>query len=117
MPAVGGSRSARHAAHTDHGRVTRRLPLPTPAAGTAACRAARTLRASPRSGLTPRPPQCPSSSQAVSPSVRALVAPELLDSEPNVTPPRSFARLPTLPRACLPKLDRELAATSQYEKE
>src|SRR5438128_403142 len=35
-----------------------------------------------RSGLTPPPPQWSSSSQAVSPSVRALIAPEVLDSEP-----------------------------------
>src|SRR2546428_2613949 len=61
--------------------------LPTRAAGAAACCAGRRLPVSPRSGLTPRPPRCSSSSQAVSPSVRALIAPEVLDSEPKVTPP------------------------------
>src|SRR5262245_1543395 len=50
-------------------------------------RLARRPPAFPRSGLTPRPLRCSSSSQAVSPSVRALIAPEVLDSEPKVTPP------------------------------
>src|SRR5437016_3248247 len=55
--------------------------------------------ASPRSGLTPRPTRCSSSPQAVSPSVRALIAPEVLLANRRLHRPFSFTRFLTLPRA------------------
>src|SRR5262245_61131414 len=76
----------------------RRLPLPTSAAGTAACSAERTSPASPRSGLTPRPPRCSSLSRAVSPSVRAFVAPVVLSANRRLHRPLSFTHPSTLPR-------------------
>src|SRR5436309_2728120 len=72
------------------------LPPPTFAAGAPACPAGRTLPASPRSRLTPRPTRCSSSSRAASPSVRALVAPEVLVANRRLHRPLSFTRLLTL---------------------
>src|SRR5207247_7304089 len=99
----------RCAVRTAPARACRPPLLPTSAAGTAACSAARSFPASPRSGLTPRPTRCSSSPQAVSPSVRALIAPEVLLANRRLHRPFSFTRFLTLPRAHRASSDSQAA--------
>src|SRR2546427_9035263 len=99
LPGLRNAGQAHGAGRATHGAARARRPplLPTSAAGTAACSAARSFPASPRSGLTPRPTRCSSSSQAGSPSVRALIAPEVLLANRRLHRPFSFTRFLTLP--------------------
>src|SRR5206468_674456 len=79
------------------GRGAHPLLLPAPAARGVARPAARTLPAFPTPPLTPRLARWSSLSQAVSPSVRALVAPEVLTANRRLHRRLSFTRPLTLP--------------------
>src|SRR5437879_9415250 len=93
----------RSAARSARGRGAHPLLLPAPAARGVARPAARTLPAFPTPPLTPRLARWSSLSQAVSPSVRALVAPEVLTANRRLHRRLSFTRpltLPQLTRTC-----------------
>src|SRR5207247_707203 len=93
-----GTASRRSAARSARGRGAHPLLLPAPAARGVARPAARTLPAFPTPPLTPRLARWSSLSQAVSPSVRALVAPEVLTANRRLHRRLSFTRPLTLPR-------------------